>query len=251
MKMYDKRFFSEWQPSSFDSAEEIVPVLISYLNPQSVVDVGCGIGTWLKAFNAKGVVDYLGIDGNWVEESMLVIPPDRFKSMDLTNPPPLGRQFSLAVSVEVAEHLPPEQGEPFVRFLTSLAPAVAFSAAIPGQGGTNHLNEQWQGYWASLFAKQGYCYFDVIRPRVWDKTNVCAWYAQNLLLYVREDEAKKNHALQAALEDPQRLLDVVNPRFFRLTHQPQNLSASVAFRALPYAGIGLLRRLVRSLRRGA
>src|SRR5271156_4510723 len=98
MTLYNKSFYGEAQGSSFDSAEEIAPLLISYLNPKSVIDVGCGVGVWLKAFNTRGVSDYIGIDGAWVKESMLVIPPTRFKTMDLTNPTPLGRQFSLAVS---------------------------------------------------------------------------------------------------------------------------------------------------------
>lgn len=67
---------------------------------------------------------------------------------DLTQPLSLGRKFDLCVSMEVAEHLPPSRADSFVADLVGLAPVVLFSAAVPEQGGTNHLNEQWPDYGA-------------------------------------------------------------------------------------------------------
>ena len=75
-----------------------------------------------------------------------------------------------------------------VASLTDLAPIVLFSAAIPGQGGEAHINEQWQDYWAERFAKKGYVTVDCIRPRVWTNPQVQYWYAQNMLLYVQGDQ---------------------------------------------------------------
>ena len=62
---------------------------------------------------------------------------------DLAQPLQIDRRFDLALSLEVAEHLPPECGSEFVQTLTDLSSVILFSAAIPFQGGTDHLNEQW------------------------------------------------------------------------------------------------------------
>jgi hypothetical protein len=89
--------------------------------------------------------------------------------------------------LEVAEHIPAESADDFIKTLTSLAPAVLFSAAVPGQGGVGHRNEQWQSYWATLFYNHGYLPLDFVREEIWGNRSVSWWYAQNILLYVKKD----------------------------------------------------------------
>src|SRR5438046_10610902 len=94
--------------------------------PTSVVDLGCGIGTWLAVFAEHNVGDYVGIDGDYVDRSQLLIPPERFLSGDLSEPVELNRRFDLAVSLEVAEHLPAASARVLVASLTGLPPVVLF-----------------------------------------------------------------------------------------------------------------------------
>jgi SAM-dependent methyltransferase len=149
---------------SRSSADVVLPIVLETIPAQSVIDVGCGVGTWLAACEEHGIRDYLGIDGNGASTD-LDISPEHFRVMDLTQPFTIGRTFDLAMSLEVAEHLPPSAATHFVKALTGLAPAVLFSAAIPGQGGTRHINEQWQSYWADLFAVEGPpLLLDVVHP---------------------------------------------------------------------------------------
>ena len=149
---------------------------------KSVVDVGCGLGTWLAVFREQGATATLGIDGEWIDRNHLEIPSESFMAFDLTQPLRLDRRFDLVVSLEVAEHLPPEAAETFVDSLTRLGSTILFSAAIPSQGGTHHVNEQWPEYWAHLFEKRGFRVVDAIRRRVWENGAVATWYAQNALL---------------------------------------------------------------------
>ena len=172
------------------SAEKTLSVVIEKLPPvSSVVDVGCGVGTWLSSF-AKlqdGEVDLLGIDGPWVDPGLLVIPEEKFLAADLSvEMPSVSGKYDLAISLEVAEHLPPERAEAFVGFLTGMSDFVLFSAAIPFQGGTNHFNEQWQDYWADLFERKGYVPADFIRPVLWSDDRIPVHYRQNTILYLRE-----------------------------------------------------------------
>jgi hypothetical protein len=86
---------------------------------------------------------------------MLQIPKERFIPADLRNLPPAAEfgQFDLAICLEIAEHLPESCADALIKFLSELAPAVLFGAAIPGQGGVNHINEQWQSYWVAKFSR--------------------------------------------------------------------------------------------------
>jgi SAM-dependent methyltransferase len=179
---YTEQFFQALREGVTSSAEVMVPIVVEMTRPASVVDVGCGAGGWLAAFARHGVRDYLGIDG-YAPEELLEIPRDRFLAADLTRPLVLDRTFDLAISLEVAEHLVESAARTFVESLTRLAPVVMFSAAVPGQGGTGHRNEQWPRYWADLFAELGFDALDVMRPRVWDDERIEPWYVQNTILY--------------------------------------------------------------------
>jgi SAM-dependent methyltransferase len=186
---YTETFFQGMAEQSGSSAAVVAPLLCEMFEPSSVVDVGCGTGAWLAEFLAHGVDEIHGIDGPWVDPAQLSIDPACFEAADLSAPPKLGRRFDLVTSLEVAEHLPEQAAGPFVEYLTSLGDIVAFSAAIPFQGGNNHLNEQWPGYWSDLFAERGYLAFDVVRPRIWLNANVEFWYRQNLIVYMTEERA--------------------------------------------------------------
>ena len=183
--MYRRGFYKHKQKLKRSSAETIVPLLLELVSPRvsSVVDIGCDIGTWLTIFKEKGVEEILGIDGSWIRRSDLEIPNRCFMSKDLCQPIELGRTFDLALSLEVAEHLPESCASQFVASLTRLAPVIAFSAAVPFQGGTHHLNKPWPQDWADLFVKQGYAVIDAIRPRVWNDKSVYYCYAQNLIIF--------------------------------------------------------------------
>lgn len=173
------------------AAGEVVPYLISLLNPKSVVDVGCGIGSWLQVFEENGIHDFIGLDGSYVNKKLLYIDEAKFLVTDLEKPVNLDRRFDLVMSLEVAEHLKPEAAEIFVETLTKLGDLIVFSAAIPEQGGQNHLNEQWPTYWRDLFRKHNYYFYDVFRQKFWNNTKVDWWYRQNMFLIAKEGVEEK------------------------------------------------------------
>ena len=179
---YNAAFFDNLTRVSALSAARIVPLVLSAHPARSVIDVGCGRGAWLAEFAARGSA-IRGIDGAYVSD--LAIPRDAFEARDLLRPLPTGERYDLAVSLEVGEHLPGSRASGFVAELCAMADAVLFSAAIPGQGGTGHVNEQWPAYWADLFARHGYGCLDTVRPKVWSDRSIAWWFAQNTLIYVK------------------------------------------------------------------
>ena len=133
---------------SFDSASIVVPIILQYVTPRSVIDFGCKHGEWLKIFKDHGATRIKGLD---LERRLvnLAIDPSDFEAADLTRPIALDARYDLAVCIEVAEHLPAASAEPLVDTLVRAAPVVLFSAATPGQGGFEHVNERPRKYWAS------------------------------------------------------------------------------------------------------
>ena len=163
----------------------IVPELVHWFQPASVLDVGCGIGTFLCTFLEAGVPEVRGVDGEWLDRSLLLIPKERFTVVDLEKPIHLGRKFDMALCLEVAEHLAPESADNIVDSLCEHADTIVFSAAIPGQGGQNHVNEQPFNYWKEKFEQRGFHWHDVLRRRYWNETSIEWWYKQNIFLVTR------------------------------------------------------------------
>jgi SAM-dependent methyltransferase len=180
---YNSNFFDALSPGSRGSAAIVIPLVEKLVGPSSVLDVGCGVGTWLAEWQSRGVTDVFGLDGEYVAESALQIPADKFQSKDLRQPFSMGRRFDLVECLEVAEHLDEPYADGFIESLAGHADTILFSAAIPGQTGNHHVNEQWPSYWIPKFAKLGFQAFDVIRPRIWADRHVEVWYRQNILIF--------------------------------------------------------------------
>lgn len=212
---YTALFFEQIRPGSRRSAQVLLPVVKEMLCPKSVVDVGCGVGTWLAVFRELGVADVVGIDGEYVDRALLEIPQEQFVELDLSAPFSVDRTFDLAICLEVAEHLPPEAAEAFVESVARLAPIVLFSAAIPFQGGNHHLNEQWPDYWATLFRRHNYVAIDCIRGKIWDNHEVEPWYVQNSLIFADTSFVQKDGVLRTAFEATNLWqLSMVHPRSY-------------------------------------
>ena len=238
---YGRGFYEHHETTARRSAEAVVPLAIGFVAPTSVVDVGCGAGTWLAAFREAGVRNIWGVDGPWVHEEILKIPADCFQVVDVSRPFRLGRRFDLAVCLEVAEHIPAAGAEGLVESLVALAPVILFSAAIPNQGGTHHVNEQWPDYWIQRFRTHGFVPVDCLRARLWRNEDIAWWYAQNALFFVEEAALDRYPALAAAYDPSAPPLALVHPRRYLETADPHDLSIRTLLGALRSATVRRLR----------
>lgn len=204
-----EKFVHDEAIHNLQSPNIIVDHLIALFNPKSVIDFGCGLGTFLYAFKTRSVTNVLGIDGSWVNKQLLrkYLTEDEFLEIDLEKPLNLNRKFDLLITLEVAEHLAEPAADVFVANLTAHANTIVFSAAIPYQIGLNHVNEQWLTYWVAKFAKQGYYAQDIIRPLIWGEKDVSHWYKQNMLVF------KKGADSQADVKLPT-VINLVHPHLY-------------------------------------
>lgn len=210
---YDKGFYDLIRPGCMRSASVVVPEIVKLIpDISSVIDVGCGEGWWLKEFKLNGVASVLGLDGHHMSGKAIALQPDEFKACDLSRPPARDQRYDLALSLEVAEHLPASCAERFVGALVSLAPVVVFSAAIPGQGGVGHVNEQWPSYWEELFKSHGYQGSAALRWKFWNDTRVENWYSQNLLVFALSHVIEKYPVLHELMfSERSKITPVVHP----------------------------------------
>lgn len=211
---YTEEFYGRFIDGSLAGARAILPEILRTVPVTSIVDVGCGVGGWLEVAGELGVATVCGVDGANVERQSLRIALDQFISADLEVPGALDSvgRFDLAICLEVAEHLRIDRASSLIAELTGLAPAVLFSAAIPGQGGTHHVNEQWQSWWADRFGERGFLPIDV-RWRFWNDRSIPWWYRQNIVLYV-------DHTSDAASLAGRSVPDVVIPKADRVALGP-------------------------------
>src|SRR5215475_776013 len=87
--------------STLDAPQVVLPLVFEGNTPNSLLDVGCGQGTWLKAARDLGIRDVLGIDGVSIPDDRLFVPRDCILKHDLTKAWNLDRVFDIALCLEV------------------------------------------------------------------------------------------------------------------------------------------------------
>ena len=215
--IYSSDFYHIQSPGSKRSAQKIVPLVLKKIRPQSVIDIGCGVGTWLSVFRDHGVEDYLGIDGPYVDRKQLLIEAGHFMPANLEEKIPVDRKFDLLISLEVVEHIQSTRAAALVKEFTRLSDVILFSAAVPYQGGYDHVNEQWPQYWVELFANEGLEVLDNLRPLIWIDAEIDFWYRQNIMMFATQEVIDSNQVLQAdKANSNQNLLALVHPEMLKI-----------------------------------
>lgn len=217
--LYDKKFYQMVRNTAENSVVPVLKALKKYYHGEihSAVDLGCGVGVWLRGI--KEIFDkeakVRGYDGEYVERENLVIAEEEFIAWDLKNKITDEGKYDIAISLEVAEHLPKDCADDFVESLVKLSDIVLFSAAIPNQGGTEHTNEQPLSYWINKFNNRNYEFYDFIRPCIWENQEVSFWYKQNTVVFVRRDSKAK------FLMDntKRRIVNIVHPELLRIKEE--------------------------------
>lgn len=203
--VYTARYFALRQQKATSSAAVVAKCLTAQFAPSTVVDVGCGTGAYVQEMERLGARAH-GYEGSSHAIASAVVSPDRIEIQDLREPLVDPRSHDLVVCLEVAEHLPAESADQLVDSLVTLGDRVVFSAAAPGQGGRDHVNEKPSQYWIALFEQHG---FELrveatarLRTRL-DHEGASWWLGKNLLVLERVFRVVDNTvALHVPSESP-------------------------------------------------
>jgi len=133
---------------------QVLEKTLSLFKPESILDLGCGIGRSADYFISKGI-EVVGIEG-----SLLAINkaknPKVILRYNLNNELNLKRKFDLIWSFEFVEHIHPEYLENLLKTFSNHSDRIVMSAARPGIATPWHFNEQPETYWIDNFKKYGY-----------------------------------------------------------------------------------------------
>jgi glycosyltransferase involved in cell wall biosynthesis len=149
---YGAEFFKKITEEETRQARLLAHWIVGRLTPESVVDFGCADGLYLRPFQDLGI-KVLGIDSAPAAAEVKQI--DNFMNADMTTPLDVGR-FDAAICLETLEHIEPEKGDAALDNLCQAADTIVFSAAVPGQGGEEHINLRPKEYWVEKFRERGF-----------------------------------------------------------------------------------------------
>lgn len=243
---YDSLFYRYQREGACESARRTLPLLLNVLSIESVLDIGCGAGAWLAAYRQLGVPDFLGVDGDYVDRSLLMMDVACFRALDIAAPFDLCRSFDIVQCLEVAEHIPPGSSSILLDNIVRHGKLVLFSAAAPGQGGENHVNERPYAYWRAMFSARGFRLFDFMRGHMSSIPSIEPWYRYNTLFFAHDSVIRHlpNEILASRVGEREPIRDI-SPLHYRLR--------KAALRVLPQSLISALamlkhRRAVRDLK---
>lgn len=217
--IYDKEFFRQWGRGNelyIRSAEAVAEALFDMFKPRALADLGCGCGVYSRFFAGKGV-SVLSLDG--------VLPPPehafsvKTRLQDLTVPfENVYGDFDLALCLEVAEHIPEEFTDIFLKNVTAFSGLLAMSAAPPGQGGRHHVNERPRRYWAQKLAGLGFAYNRRASGRILEALNKARpplmWMANHIGIYeLAKSPGELKHGRPFAVKPPHADLAGIEPGY--------------------------------------
>lgn len=214
MNLYNSDFYDQISDGALRSADIIVDEFLATFELEgqikSVIDFGCGTGAWLRAFQDAGAEEIHGVDGS--NEGHGMIKEEEFELWDLSQPYVPLHKYDLAISLEVAEHVPEAYADNFVANVARCSDIIIWSAAVPGQNGVNHVNEQWPSYWVPKFQELGYTCSANFRFDFWHDERIENWYRQNLLVFANDDGIDKitNYETLLSYFGSPQILDVVH-----------------------------------------
>src|SRR5262245_20106891 len=191
--IYDADYYGcNVQDPAIRSVGTMAESICGEFNPTCVIDVGCGTGALLDALRKRGC-DVLGLE--YSEAALRLCHAQQLPVLKFNIEKDVftdRRVFDVAISMEVAEHLPARIADRYVELLTRLSPIIVFTAAPPGQGGrvgTDHINEQPPSYWMAKFHRRGFKPNDEL-SRSWREQwkaagDVALCYYQNLMIFTK------------------------------------------------------------------
>ena len=185
-ELYDGHYYDEVvDPIMLESAEAIAGSIARELAPRAVIDVGCGSGALMLALERREIA----CTGYDLAEAALARCRERglrVARLDILRDPVPSVRADLVVSTEVAEHLPETGADRFVDLLTILAPTALITAAPPGSGGKDHLNEQPGAYWIARFAERGFAKDEALSARLrqeWREAGASEVHHRSLMVF--------------------------------------------------------------------
>jgi 2-polyprenyl-3-methyl-5-hydroxy-6-metoxy-1,4-benzoquinol methylase len=128
--------------------------IVTKIRPRTVLDGGCAWGFLVESLRKHGV-DAWGVD---ISEYAIqqVLPAFRPYCWVDSLTEPLPRKYDLIVTIEVLEHLLPEQSDVAVANLCAASNDILFSSTPEDKTEATHFNVRPAAEWIQAFARHGF-----------------------------------------------------------------------------------------------
>ena len=185
MQINDLGFWETTDGTGHIHDRSLAEALASYLlitGHKTVVDFGCGMGDYARAFKASNLT-VEAFDGNPNTETLT---EGIGRVLDLTKPFYLKKKFDAVMSLEVGEHIPAEFE---VLFLDNICKHVRktliISWAIEGQGGSGHVNCKNNDYIIATVCERGFKYNEKHTNHLREAATNASWFGYTLMVFNR------------------------------------------------------------------
>jgi len=185
-EIYGPKFFAR-RDKLLWRAEIVCNAITDVFEPESVIDVGCGIGEYVQYFENNLGIRACGIEGSGA--CLPYLMSEKVMILDMRLKQNVRLHSDLAVCFEVLEHIEEEYSDIFVENLTELSDRILVSAAPPGAGGHHHVNCQDPKYWILKFHQFNYVYDHILTTTI--RSALKPWkhrkelYHNNLLYFAK------------------------------------------------------------------
>lgn len=185
---YNERYYRRHREDYHEWEKRLAADFFTRYKVRSVVDLGCGVGSYLDAAYELGMAPIKGYEIN-LHLASCHVPKHLLpfiSSGDVTLPLS-GGGFDCSWSVEVGEHLDPQGTEQFVSNLVRLTDRLTLlTCAPPGQRGTAHINLRPKEEWIGRMTKNGMRYLpDEVERTVshWRPLGAPNYILRNLMVF--------------------------------------------------------------------
>jgi len=188
---YSKQFYISVGARALISSEIVFSEMKRWYLPASIIDFGAGPGVWssvaAQAFPNARVLALDYDQATIFQDVFQTSKPENLSTLVLdfeTESLDNLQEVDLAICLEVLEHLKSNTANKVFSEMCNKSQVILFSAAVPGQGGTGHINEKPKEYWIEEFRRKDFLIFDIFRNLL-DKPEVPSYYKNNIYLAVR------------------------------------------------------------------
>ena len=185
-----KRDYYKRHKTKYDSWERILShEFYKFIKISSIIYLGCGVGSYLLGFYECGLRDMLGLEINLrlAEEFIDERIRHNVIEQDITKEINISRKYDCVWSVEVGEHICPEDTIRFIKNLCNLSSRyILFTAAPPGQRGSHHQNCREKSFWIQSVCDEGMIYKKDIEDNIrelWSHTDASPSVLRNLMFF--------------------------------------------------------------------
>jgi len=187
--MYNNAFHKSIEECELEPAKNLAQYITTFIKPAAFLDFGCSTGLYLREIKARmPTIPSHGFEFSTDAVSRALCAD--VHQTDLTYPlvSPISRtENTLGICLEVLEHIDDANWRSVLTNLISNCDILLFSAALPGQGGTGHINCRPRIDWIRRFHMLGWVLdIDATEHLLTEirKGPHMGWFAQNAMIFV-------------------------------------------------------------------